>query len=166
MQTSCESTVSPESALVYRARTGDATAFDDLVVRYHSTAVRIARSFVRDRDLSEDVAQEAFVRTFLAIRRLRESDAFLRYLTRAIVRICIDCRTSFLQIGRAGDTVITRPRAIWRSVGQENARVGGMLTAGAAGLGGGRIPKHYTMVDAPGNRRLRTLATADTRKGC
>jgi RNA polymerase sigma-70 factor (ECF subfamily) len=65
-------------------------AYDELVTCYRARAVRIARSFLRDRDLAEDIAQEAFVRTFLSIKKLRAADAFLTYLTRTIVRLSID----------------------------------------------------------------------------
>ena len=75
---------------IERARSGAIDAYDGLVTRHRARAVRVARSFVRDRDLAEDIAQEAFVRTFLAIRNLRSPEAFQVYLTRTIVRLSID----------------------------------------------------------------------------
>jgi RNA polymerase sigma-70 factor (ECF subfamily) len=90
VQTRCpERTVSDE-ALIDRARRGDMRAHDELVTCYRARAVRIARSFVRDREAAHDVAQEAFVRAFLSIRRLRNPAAFETYLTRTIVRLAID----------------------------------------------------------------------------
>jgi RNA polymerase sigma-70 factor (ECF subfamily) len=52
--------------------------------------VRIARSFVRDRDVAEDIAQDAFVRAFVSIHDLKSTGSFTSYLTRIIVRLCID----------------------------------------------------------------------------
>jgi RNA polymerase sigma-70 factor, ECF subfamily len=93
IQTSCANDVGPELAVIARAQQGDPQACDELVRRYRARAVRVARSFLRDQDLSEDIAQEAFVRTFLSIRKLRDPAAFLSYLNRAIVRLSIDhCR--------------------------------------------------------------------------
>lgn len=82
--------IESEYWLIERARSGAIDAYDDLVTRHRARAVRVARSFVRDRDLAEDIAQEAFVRTFLAIRNLRSPEAFEVYLTRTIVRLSID----------------------------------------------------------------------------
>ena len=76
--------------LVARAQAGDMTACDELVTCYRARAVRMAQSFLRDHDLAEDIAQEAFVRAFLALGRLRNHGAFFTYLTRTIVRLCID----------------------------------------------------------------------------
>ena len=90
MQTETASDVVPEVSLVASARSGSDIACDQLVTRHRARAVRIARSFVRDRDLAEDIAQEAFVRTFLAIKKLRDPGAFTSYLTRTIVRLSID----------------------------------------------------------------------------
>lgn len=82
--------VATTASLVARVRLGDASAYDELVRRHRTRAVRIARSFIRDKDLAEDTAQEAFVRTFLSLDKLRVEDAFVTYLTRTIVRLAID----------------------------------------------------------------------------
>lgn len=90
MRTECASSVETDEEVIYQARLGFTHAFDKLVTRHRARAVRIARSFVRDKDLAEDIAQEAFVKTFLAISALKKPDAFTSYLTRTIVRLCID----------------------------------------------------------------------------
>jgi RNA polymerase sigma-70 factor, ECF subfamily len=93
LPTSGANAVGPDLAVIARAQQGDPQACDELVRRYRARALRVAKSFLRDQDLSEDIAQEAFVRTFLSIRRLRDPAAFLSYLNRAIVRLSIDhCR--------------------------------------------------------------------------
>lgn len=90
MQTRTSSEVEPDLVIIERARGGDMGACDELVTRYRARAVRLARSFARDRELAEDIAQEAFIRTFQSIGKLRCTDAFFTYLARAIVRLCID----------------------------------------------------------------------------
>lgn len=76
--------------LLQRACSGDREACSALVTQHRARAVRVARSFVRDKDLAEDIAQEAFVRTFQKITGLRNPQAFFSYLMRTIVRLCID----------------------------------------------------------------------------
>lgn len=80
----------PDLWVINKACQGDSNAYDELVTCYRARAVRVARSFVRDRDLAEDIAQEAFVKTFLAIRGLRSPEAFFSFLMRTIVRLCVD----------------------------------------------------------------------------
>src|SRR5262245_307168 len=53
-----------EVGLVEAARAGEQAAFGVLVERYQEVALRAAYLVVRDAGLAEDVAQEAFVRTY------------------------------------------------------------------------------------------------------
>lgn len=90
MLSGCSSDIVTTGNLIARIRLGDTSAYDELVRRHRARAVRIAQSFIRDRDLAEDTAQEAFVRTFLSLDKLKAPDAFVTYLTRTIVRLAID----------------------------------------------------------------------------
>ncbi len=90
MQTRTSSVVESDLAVIERAREGDMDACDELVTRYRARAVRLARSFVRDRELAEDMAQEAFVKTFLSLGRLKRAESFFSFLARTTVRLCID----------------------------------------------------------------------------
>ena len=54
--------VPPEDgALVERLRNRDEASFRELVRRYHGSLVRLAQSFVHDRAVAEEVAQETWV---------------------------------------------------------------------------------------------------------
>jgi RNA polymerase sigma-70 factor (ECF subfamily) len=72
-------------ALVESARLGSLPAFSELVRRHQGMAVAYALALLRDRDLANDAAQEAFVAAYLGLAQLQEPRAFPGWL-RAIVR--------------------------------------------------------------------------------
>jgi RNA polymerase sigma factor (sigma-70 family) len=73
---------------VERAQQGDLKAFDELVGRFRDMAVGYAYTILGDFYLSEDVAQEAFVRAYLDLRSLREPQAFPSWLRRIVFKYC------------------------------------------------------------------------------
>ncbi|HEX4363572.1 MAG TPA: sigma-70 family RNA polymerase sigma factor [Solirubrobacteraceae bacterium] len=58
-----------ERALVAALRRGDETAFVTLVERYGASLVRLARTFVRDRAVAEEVVQETWLAVLNGIDR-------------------------------------------------------------------------------------------------
>lgn len=79
-----------EWAWVARCRAGDDTALSLLIARHRSRLIRTATNLLRDRHEAEDVAQEAFLKAFREIHRLREDKAFSGFLYRICVRLCMD----------------------------------------------------------------------------
>lgn len=79
-----------EWAWVARCRQGDETALGLLVARHRARLIRTAGNLLRDRHEAEDVAQEAFLKAFREIHRLREDKAFAGFLYRICVRLCMD----------------------------------------------------------------------------
>jgi len=79
-----------EADLVRRCRSGDEVALRRLIARYRARLVRIAVGLIHDRTEAEDVAQEAFVKAFRDLSRLRDDCAFGGFLYRIIVRLCVD----------------------------------------------------------------------------
>lgn len=61
--------------------------FEELYRAHGEEALRLAYVLTRDRALSEDVAQEAFVRLLGRFQDLRNPDAFRAYLLRTVVNI-------------------------------------------------------------------------------
>jgi RNA polymerase sigma-70 factor (ECF subfamily) len=55
--------------LVDRARSGDAQAFGELVLRHQARIHRLAAHILRSRAEAEDVAQETFIRAYRALAR-------------------------------------------------------------------------------------------------
>ena len=60
-----------ERELLIALRSGDERAFASLVERYHGSLVRVAQTFVRDRAIAEEVAQDAWLGVIRGIARFR-----------------------------------------------------------------------------------------------
>ena len=79
-----------ERQWVGRCREGDEVAMRHLIDRHRNRLVRTATNLLRDRYEAEDVAQEAFLKAFREVHKLREDRAFAGYLYRICVRLCMD----------------------------------------------------------------------------
>lgn len=75
-------------SLVTLAATGDANAFGELVRRFQDMAVGYASALLRDRDMAEDAAQEAFVAAWQALPQLRQPEAFPGWLKTIVFKQC------------------------------------------------------------------------------
>ena len=69
-----------EETLVQRARRGDPTAFEELVLAYQSLAFRTAFVIAGDAADAEEAAQDAFVKAHRALRRFRSGEPFRPWL--------------------------------------------------------------------------------------
>jgi RNA polymerase sigma factor (sigma-70 family) len=72
--------------LVVAAQRGDADAFQALVQRYQDFAYALALARVGDRQLAQDVAQEAFLQAHADLPTLREPRAFASWLRRLVAK--------------------------------------------------------------------------------
>ena len=77
-------TESPDELLVVAAILGNLEAFEELVRRYRSAVVRLARTIVGNDD-AEDVAQDALLLAFKALPGIEEPQKFAAWLS-AITR--------------------------------------------------------------------------------
>jgi len=68
---------------------GDRNAYELIVERYKARAIGVARSILRDVGLAEDVAQEAFVRAFRAVKRFRLEEPFYPWFYRILKNCCL-----------------------------------------------------------------------------
>jgi RNA polymerase sigma-70 factor (ECF subfamily) len=75
---------------VSRCRAGDSTALGLLIARHRSRLVRTAGHLLRDKHEAEDVSQEAFLKAFREINKLRDDRAFSGFIYRICVRLCMD----------------------------------------------------------------------------
>jgi RNA polymerase sigma-70 factor (ECF subfamily) len=75
--------------LVTRALDGDQEAFNDIVTRYSSLMLRTASIIVGDRDIAEDVVQDALIQVWHHLPELREARALRSWLMRIVVNQCI-----------------------------------------------------------------------------
>jgi RNA polymerase sigma-70 factor (ECF subfamily) len=75
--------------LVTRALEGDQAAFTDIVTQYSSSMLRTASIIVGDRDIAEDVVQDALIQVWHHLPELREARALRSWLMRIVVNQCI-----------------------------------------------------------------------------
>lgn len=79
-----------ERQWVARCRLGDENAMSFLIARHRSRLIRTASNLLRDRHEAEDVSQDAFLKGFRELHKLRDDRAFSGYLYRICVRLCMD----------------------------------------------------------------------------
>jgi RNA polymerase sigma-70 factor (ECF subfamily) len=72
----------PEAFLVSLARTGDRKAFAEIVRRRQSSIRNLMRRCCNDYTLADDLTQQAFLKVWLGIRKLRKANAFSGWLKR------------------------------------------------------------------------------------
>lgn len=94
--------VAAESTLVARARSGDRSAYRELVERYQRRAFAVALEVVRNREDAEDIVQEAFVKAYLSLDDFRGESAFYTWLYRIVYNMAIDYRRRVAR--RGGDS--------------------------------------------------------------
>jgi RNA polymerase sigma-70 factor (ECF subfamily) len=72
--------VSDDQAAVERVLAGDISAFEEIVRRWQSPLINLAYRFCRDRGRAEEMAQEAFLRAYRALKQWRREAAFSTWL--------------------------------------------------------------------------------------
>jgi RNA polymerase sigma-70 factor (ECF subfamily) len=75
--------------LVTRALQGDQQAFSDIVDQYSTLMLRTASMIVGDRDIAEDVVQDALIQAWHHLGNLRSAGALRPWLMRIVVNQCI-----------------------------------------------------------------------------
>ena len=113
-----------ERALVDRARGRDVHAFRELVERHRHRALGLAMRVVRSAADAEDVAQEAFVRAWLALPAFRGEAKFSTWLYAIVMRRALD-RAESLQLrrGREAELDAASEVADARAADDERARL-------------------------------------------
>jgi RNA polymerase sigma-70 factor (ECF subfamily) len=74
----------PDRALVERLRAGDETAFAELVDAYGAAMLRVARMYVRDRTVAEEVVQETWLAVLDGIDRFEGRSSLKTWLFRIL----------------------------------------------------------------------------------
>ena len=75
-----------ERDLVVKVQSGDIQAFEQLFDLYKFKALRTVYSIVRDKDVSEDIVQEAFVLCYTSIKKLENPENFKTWFYRILTR--------------------------------------------------------------------------------
>ena len=72
-------------SLVRRAKKGDYAAFDLLVLKYQSRIIATVFRYVKEKQLAEDISQEAFIKSFKSRDSFREESSFYTWVYRIAV---------------------------------------------------------------------------------
>jgi RNA polymerase sigma-70 factor (ECF subfamily) len=89
--------VDSDGLLVDAAAAGDRDAFDELVRRYRTQILSLARALLAGSPDAEDVAQEVFVRAWRGIRTFRGETTFRGWLHRVAVNLIYSQRRKMLR---------------------------------------------------------------------
>ncbi len=79
-----------DGELVQRALDGEERAYEALLLRYQRPVFSILVRMVRDRELAEDLAQEAFLRAFRALERYDPTRPLSTWLFRIAHNLAVD----------------------------------------------------------------------------
>ena len=75
----------PDVALVERVRSGDISAYDELVRKYERQIFRIAQHITQNREDAEDVMQDAFLKAYEKLDQFQGNSKFYTWLVRIAV---------------------------------------------------------------------------------
>jgi RNA polymerase sigma-70 factor, ECF subfamily len=74
-----------EAELVARLRAGDERTFQSLVDSYHGTMLAVARTYVKTRDVAEEVVQEAWLGVLNGLDRFESRSSLKTWIFRILV---------------------------------------------------------------------------------
>jgi RNA polymerase sigma-70 factor, ECF subfamily len=80
----------PGVVTMERLRDGDESAFSELFDKYREMVVRFAYGYLHAEDWAEDVAQNTFLRLYLARERYEPRARFTTYLFRIAKNLCLN----------------------------------------------------------------------------
>ena len=78
------------SELIKQAIEGDETAYKQLLGNYRGAIFNLLYKMVRNREETEDLVQEAFIKAFRALPSFNEEYAFSTWLYKIAINNCID----------------------------------------------------------------------------
>ncbi|QXM05599.1 RNA polymerase sigma factor [Crassaminicella indica] len=76
-----------EIEIILRSKAGDLEAFEDLYKLYSPQALKTVYLMTYNKELSEDIVQEAFVQCFNNLKNLKDPQAFKSWLYKILRRI-------------------------------------------------------------------------------
>lgn len=74
--------------LIQRCKEGDLEAFNNLFKKYSIQAIRTVYLITGRKDTAEDIVQEAFIKCYREIKKLKNPNVFKSWFYRLLTRIC------------------------------------------------------------------------------
>jgi len=78
--------------LVQKCQTGEMSAFEELVSRYHQKVYMVILGLLRNREDALEVAQETFFRAYRKINSFQGGSSFYTWIYRIAVNLAIDAQ--------------------------------------------------------------------------
>jgi RNA polymerase sigma-70 factor, ECF subfamily len=102
-------------ALIEKVAQGDGSAFKTLIERHQNQILNLAHRILFDRQKSEDIAQEVFLKVWQAANTYRQDSKFTTWLYRITVNLCLNEVKSqrrwswlrYLHLSRSSDQIET-----------------------------------------------------------
>jgi RNA polymerase sigma-70 factor, ECF subfamily len=120
--------------LVARCLGGSSAAFEPLVRRHEGPALVVARSLLGDPDEAADVVQDAFVRAYRTMGRLRPGSAFGPWFRAILRNLCLDRLRSPVRRGQSLDERVIDARVWSEPIAARAAEKGELAAAVQAAL--------------------------------
>jgi len=79
-----------DKQLLSRAKTGDDTAFNDLVCRYQDFVYRTALSYLHDSEAARDATQEVFIKAYQGLPYFQSDSQFTTWLYKICKNYCLN----------------------------------------------------------------------------
>lgn len=80
----------PIARLIVRAKAGDATAFDQIILSHQRKVIALAWRMLGNQDDARDAAQETFLRIYRNLNKFDPTQDFSGWLYRIAVNVCRD----------------------------------------------------------------------------
>ena len=133
-----------ERELIERCRTGDDTAFAELVDRYKDLVYGLIYRMVGDRGLADDLAQDVFLKVHRGLPYFRGEARLSTWIFRIVQNVCVQARSGrppdvSLDAGLGGD----RPP---RQFGSEDRAFDSLEDRDRLDKALARLPPNYRML--------------------
>lgn len=79
-----------DSAIIEKVLDGDASAFEMLILKYQSRLFAISMNVVKNRELAEDITQEAYLKAFQKLDTLKNQEQFFPWIKRIALNIALN----------------------------------------------------------------------------
>jgi len=86
----CEGAVAATARLIIRAKAGDRTAFDQIIISHQRKIISLAWRMLGNQEDARDAAQETFMRVYKSFGRFDPAHDFNGWLYRIAVNVCRD----------------------------------------------------------------------------
>lgn len=78
-----------EYELIKAAKSGNDSAFEELIYHYDKSVLAIALNFVRDRDTAKDIYQDVLIRVYRGLKNFEMRSEFSTWLFRITTNVCL-----------------------------------------------------------------------------